>query len=61
MDQYLRRRMRDLPSESIAQFMKDILFHHLSGLIVFGSVTGCVIGIVAQGLRFTTSPSLNNL
>lgn len=58
MDQYLRHRVQDLSSQTIAQCMKDIMFRHLSGLIIFGSITGCFLGFVIQGLNFTIHPVL---
>lgn len=38
--------------------MKDIMLVHLSSLIVFGSIMGCLLGVVAQGFRFTINPEM---
>lgn len=56
MDNYLRHRVNDLTGQNISSYMKKIMFRHLSGLIVFGTIAGFVIGLIAQALRFTINP-----
>lgn len=58
MDRYFRHRMQDLSGSKISKLMKDIMLVHLSGLIVFGSIMGCLLGVVAQGFRFTINPEM---
>lgn len=58
MDRYFRHRMQDLTSRKISKLMKDIMLVHLSSLIVFGSIMGCLLGVVAQGFRFTINPEM---
>ena len=56
MDNYLRYRVKDITGQNISTYMKKIMFSRLSGLIVFGTIAGFIIGLVAQALRFTINP-----
>ena len=53
MNQFLQQRAQGLTKQRIQSFMKGLVFHELGSLVVLGSISGMIIGLVAQALRIS--------
>ena len=53
MNQFLQQRGMRLTKQRIRSFMKGLVFRELGSLVVLGSISGLIIGLVAQTLRIS--------
>ena len=57
---FLNHRVKTLSKKMISSLMRELLFRHLIGLIMYGCIMGCLVGLVAQALKFSLNPELGS-